>query len=93
MNNQIKIIQESDKFVGYLLTSGEVVFRTPPCSDAATASKLVSEHLKVQSNLSPVPVTANSFTVPETHLQSTPMTSIPTPHVQQKSGGCGCRRG
>jgi len=90
MNNQIKIVQEDQAYVGYLLKFGEVTFRTPPCSDAGTASKLVSEHLKIQTTTAPIPVPSSAVpAIP--HSPSAPTASITSPPV--RSGGCGCRRG
>lgn len=92
MNNQIKIIQENGSFVGYLLKAGEVTFRTPPCSDAGTASKLVSEHLNVLSNVAPVPIPSPAaVNIPQTHSSSVQHSPIHAPPV--RSGGCGCKRG
>ena len=92
MNNQIKIVQENQAYVGYLLKFGEVTFRTPPCSDAGTASRLVSDHLKIQTTTAPIPVTSSAVSaIPQTHSPSAPTASITSPPV--RSGGCGCRRG
>jgi len=92
MNNHIKIIQENGSFVGYLLRAGEVIFSTPPCSDAGVASKLVSEHLNVLSNTAPVPVPNPSpANIPQTHSPTAPTVTITAPPV--RSGGCGCKRG
>ena len=89
MNNQIKIIHENGKYVGYLLKHGEVIFTTTPCDEPGTASKLVSEHLQLQANQIPTPT---AYVAPTTSQQnsSLPVVNQTTP---ARAGGCGCKRG
>lgn len=89
MNNQIKIIYENGKYVGYLLKHGEVVFTTSPCEQAATASKLVSEHLQLQSNQIPTPTADVVNTAP----QQNPSQPVVNQTAPARPGGCGCKRG
>lgn len=93
MNNQIKIIQENGAYVGYLLKFGEVIFQTPPCSDAGTASRLVTEHLNLQTTTAPIPVPSSAVSNIHQHPSySAPTATISAPPVRS-GGGCGCRRG
>jgi hypothetical protein len=91
MNNQIKVVQENGAYVGYLLRSGEMIFSTPPCTDAGTASRLVSEHLKLQTTTAPVPVPSSAVSaIPQTYSPSVQNTQVSPPRSR---GGCGCGRG
>ena len=89
MNNQIKIIQENGKYVGYLLKHGEVIFTTAPCDDAGTASKLVSEHVHLQATQVPTPTAQ----VAPTASQQNPSQPVVNQTTPARAGGCGCKRG